>query len=109
MSERFHNPRVLSDNHDLELIYYINQYPALNSNLLLSTVALLVPILSRSPSYWKNSVFLFHREEVPLTEVKKPAYEAMNPNGRLPAIKDPNSGITIWETGAIFRVPHPRV
>ena len=26
----------------------------------------------------------------------------VNPNGRLPAIKDPNTGITLWETGAII-------
>jgi glutathione S-transferase len=44
----------------------------------------------------------FHREEVPLTEVKKPVYEGICPNGRLSAIKDPNSGITVWETGAII-------
>lgn len=45
----------------------------------------------------------FHREEVPLTEVKKPVYEGICPNGRLPDIKGPNSGNTVWETGAIIK------
>jgi len=36
-----------------------------------------------------------------LEDLKKPPFEAINPNGRLPAITDPNTGITLWETGAI--------
>lgn len=27
----------------------------------------------------------------------------MNPNGRAPTIEDPNTGITLWETGAIIQ------
>ncbi len=38
---------------------------------------------------------------VPLSDVKKPEYTAINPNGRLPSIHDPNTDITLWESGAI--------
>lgn len=38
---------------------------------------------------------------IPLSDVKRPEYVAINPNGRVPAIHDPNTGITLWESGAI--------
>lgn len=37
----------------------------------------------------------------PHSELKLPPYLKISPNGRLPAITDPNTGITLWETGAI--------
>lgn len=40
--------------------------------------------------------------EVPFSDVKKESYTALNPNGRLPTLQDPNLGITIWESGAII-------
>ena len=39
---------------------------------------------------------------IPLSDIKKPEYTTINPNGRLPSIQDPNTGITLWESGAII-------
>jgi glutathione S-transferase len=57
---------------------------------------------------WKVAMIL-EELNVPYTlkmiefpDMKKEAYELVNPNGRVPAIEDPNTGITLWESGAII-------
>ncbi|KAH0359267.1 hypothetical protein KCU65_g10053, partial [Aureobasidium melanogenum] len=42
--------------------------------------------------------------DIPLefNETKEPQYLELNPNSRLPAIEDPNTNITVWESGAII-------
>jgi len=35
-------------------------------------------------------------------DLKQKPYTNLNPNGRVPVIQDPNTGYTIWETGAII-------
>jgi glutathione S-transferase len=39
---------------------------------------------------------------IPYSEIKDESYTKINPNGRLPALIDPNTGITVWESGAII-------
>ncbi|KAI0869861.1 glutathione S-transferase [Hypoxylon argillaceum] len=34
-------------------------------------------------------------------DIKKEPFINVNPNGRVPAIEDPNTGLTLWESGAI--------
>ncbi|KAF2431726.1 glutathione transferase 2 [Tothia fuscella] len=39
--------------------------------------------------------------DIPFPDIKKPEYVKINPNGRIPAIYDSNTDITLWESGAI--------
>jgi glutathione S-transferase len=36
-----------------------------------------------------------------MAELHKPPYEKISVNGKVPAIEDPNTGIALWESGAI--------
>lgn len=41
---------------------------------------------------------------IPIADAKHPKYiSQINPNGRLPAIQDPNTDTTLWESGAIVQ------
>ncbi|EOO03819.1 putative glutathione s- protein [Phaeoacremonium minimum UCRPA7] len=60
------------------------------------------------PNAWKVAIIL-EELDVPYTvkflefpDMKKEPYVSINPNGRVPAIQDPNTGTTLWESGAIF-------
>jgi glutathione S-transferase len=38
-----------------------------------------------------------------ISELKNPEFVAINPNGKIPAIVDPNTGVTLWESCAIIQ------
>jgi len=42
-------------------------------------------------------------KEVESSELKTAPFTDINPNGRVPAIEDPNTGVTLWESGAIVQ------
>ncbi|KAI1660539.1 glutathione S-transferase [Daldinia decipiens] len=44
----------------------------------------------------------FEHKIIVWEEMKKEPFININPNGRVPAIEDPNTGITLWESGAII-------
>ncbi|KAL8364814.1 hypothetical protein RB595_003880 [Gaeumannomyces hyphopodioides] len=44
----------------------------------------------------------YEAEPFPMDQVKSPEFLAINPNGRLPALQDPNTDLTVWESGAIL-------
>ncbi|KAJ5722683.1 hypothetical protein N7488_000718 [Penicillium malachiteum] len=60
------------------------------------------------PNPWKVAMVFkelgipYVTEIVEFANMKKEPYESINPNGRVPAIEDPNTEITLWESGAIL-------
>lgn len=60
------------------------------------------------PNPWKVVMVLeelnipYENTPVAFVDMKKEPFESVNPNGRVPAIEDPNTGITLWESGAIL-------
>jgi len=61
------------------------------------------------PNPWKV-VMALKELSLPYTEsfvdfakIKEEPYTLVNPNGRVPAIEDPNTDITLWESGAILQ------
>lgn len=63
---------------------------------------------AQGPNPWKVVILLeelglpFETTYKDMHTVKQPEYEKINPNGRVPAIEDLNTGITLWESAAIM-------
>ncbi|KAI9786523.1 MAG: glutathione S- transferase, nitrogen catabolite repression regulator [Peltula sp. TS41687] len=61
------------------------------------------------PNPWKVAILLeelqipYETKFMEFTELKKPPYVDLNANGRVPAISDPNTGLTLGESGAILQ------
>jgi len=60
------------------------------------------------PNPWKVAIILnalsipYETEMMQFPDLKKEPFEKLNPNGRVPAIEDPNTGMVLWESGAII-------
>jgi len=60
------------------------------------------------PNPWKVAILLeelglpYETAFLQFQDLKKEPYESKNPNGRVPAIDDPNTGVTMFESGAIL-------
>ncbi|KAE8420728.1 glutathione S-transferase [Aspergillus pseudocaelatus] len=63
---------------------------------------------SAGPNPWKVAMLLnelnipYDYKYLQFAEIKSEPFFKINPNGRVPAIEDPNTGITLWESGAIL-------
>lgn len=59
------------------------------------------------PNPWKVATIMeeldipYNTKIINFGAAKEEPFLSINPNGRLPAIEDPNTGITLWESGAI--------
>lgn len=60
------------------------------------------------PNAWKVAMVLeeldvpYTNKLIEMPDMKKEPYVSINPNGRVPAIEDPNTGTALWESGAII-------
>ena len=60
------------------------------------------------PNPWKVAILLeelnvpYEMQLMDFPDLKKSPFEDINPNGRVPAIEDPNTGLNLWESGAII-------
>ncbi|KAJ5444852.1 glutathione S-transferase [Penicillium daleae] len=60
------------------------------------------------PNPWKVAMILeelyvpYNQKFIEFSDMKREPFESINPNGRVPVIEDPNTGITLWESGAII-------
>ena len=74
-----------------------------NANLQPCTLFFIGP----SPNPWKVAIIFeelgipYETEYMDFSVLKQEPFISVNPNGRTPAIEDPNTGITLWESGAI--------
>ncbi|KAJ5658156.1 glutathione-s-transferase [Penicillium longicatenatum] len=63
---------------------------------------------TRAPNPWKVALILeelgvpYQTKYLEFPETKQEPYLSLNPNGKLPAIEDPNHHVTLFESGAII-------
>lgn len=61
--------------------------------------------MSQGPNPWKVAIIMnalnvpYDNKIMDFPDLKKEPFESVNPNGRVPAIEDPNTGVSMWEVG----------
>ncbi len=61
-----------------------------------------------SPNPWKVGIILeelglpWELASVDNSELKQEPFISLNPNGRVPALVDPNKDVTLWEVSSVF-------
>ncbi|OBT61721.1 hypothetical protein VE03_09203 [Pseudogymnoascus sp. 23342-1-I1] len=63
-------------------------------------MATILALIPRRSLWFPEKLYEIKLLEFP--EMKQSAYEKINPNVRVPAIEDPNTALTLWESGAII-------
>lgn len=60
------------------------------------------------PNPWKVAIILeelglpYESKFLDFSQVKQEPYVSLNPNGRIPALEDPNTNITLWEVWSSY-------
>ncbi|MCJ1478597.1 glutathione S- transferase, nitrogen catabolite repression regulator [Lambiella insularis] len=68
--------------------------------------SLILHAVLTGPNSWKVAIVLeelsipYQIESHSLAEIKEKAFTDRNSNGRVPVLEDPNTGVTVWESGA---------
>ncbi|KAF2788508.1 glutathione S-transferase II [Melanomma pulvis-pyrius CBS 109.77] len=74
----------------------------------MSTKPIRVWLAPPGPNPWKVVLVLeelqipYEIKSIKFQDIKTKPLIDLNPNGRVPAIEDPNTGLVLWETGAII-------
>ncbi|KAH8692497.1 glutathione S-transferase II [Phaeosphaeriaceae sp. PMI808] len=66
----------------------------------MSTKPIRVWLAPPGPNPWKQVPYEI--TSIKFQDIKVKPFIDLNPNGRVPAIEDPNTGLILWETGAII-------
>lgn len=82
----------------------MNLKPRNESKALVNTSTDQVPNPSKVLIVLEELNLPYESSFVELDGLKQKPYTDVNPNGRIPAIVDPNHNITLWESGAIVQV-----
>lgn len=95
----------------IKLLYWRSEYDELStsrdrngSSVVANTPTDQVPNPSKVLIILEELNLPYESSWVELEGLKQKPYTDVNPNGRVPAIVDPNHNTTLWESGAIVQM-----